>query len=246
MFVTDDRIIEIIKITSIDKLPSYEIISNIPRTKILKLVFVGNCRKELEKIGNRLKEELVGFQIGIHTTTPEIKICKLITDKEIEANQLFFEQCAKDYRNLAENLIFKLALKIKVVIYSKFPLLTFNPLKNTKAQIGQMDEWRYYLHGYHCGFENLKNKQEIEVPLVFGLEFGDLDPYFFTNFIKSTQEYFPLPLAIYEDYADGVQIIKKMLSLEKFERINSNIENHFGVVVKDRKKEFIEIYKPNK
>ena len=48
--------------------------------------------------------------------------------------------------------------------------------------------------------------QLIEVPLVFSLEFGDLDPYFFTKYIKSTSDYKPLPVEIYEDYADGVRI----------------------------------------
>ena len=77
---------------------------------------------------------------------------------------------------------------------------------------------------------------------MFGLEFGDLDPYFFTRFIKSTQNYFPLPIDIYDEYADGVRIIERMLALNKFERITSNIENHTGVVVNDRKKIHIEVY----
>ena len=89
---------------------------------------------------------------------------------------------------------------------------------------------------FHCGFENKKTGQIIEVPLVFGLEFGDLDPYFFTRFIKSTSKYIPLPVEIYEDYADGVRIIEKMIALGKFEKIISNIGNHYGIVVTDREK----------
>jgi hypothetical protein len=80
------------------------------------------------------------------------------------------------------------------------------------------------------------------VSLVFGLEFGDLDPYFFTRYIKSTPKYNPMPVEIFEDYADGVQINEKMISLGKFERIGSNVGNHYGVVVADRKEVEIKSY----
>lgn len=82
----------------------------------------------------------------------------------------------------------------------------------------------------------------IEVPLVFGQEFGDLDPYFFSKYIKSTPKYRPLPVDIFEDYQDGARINEKMLSLGKFERISSNVGNHYGIVVADRQKVEIKSY----
>ena len=82
----------------------------------------------------------------------------------------------------------------------------------------------------------------IEVPLVFGQEFGDLDPYFFSKFIKSTPKYKPLPVDIFEDYDDGARINEKMLSLGKFERISSNVGNHYEIVVADRQKVEIKSY----
>ncbi|MBC7388100.1 MAG: hypothetical protein H7329_02720 [Opitutaceae bacterium] len=112
-----------------------------------------------------------------------------------------------------------------------------------KRQIGNVGNWKYFIHGFHCGFENNETRQIIEVPLVFGLEFGDLDPYFFTRFIKSTPNYQPLPVDIYVDYADGVRINEKMISLGKFERINSNVGNHYGIVVTDRQKVEIKSHK---
>jgi hypothetical protein len=238
-----NRITETITITSIDQIPLIETIQKTPREKILSLHFEGAIEQERDYIGNKLKNNLIGFQVRLPHFEPEINICKLITDEEIELNQSFFEHCAKDYRALSERLIVKLAHKLKVKIDPDFPLLSFNPLKTSKKQIGEVEEWKYFLHGYHCGFRNKKSGQLIEVPLVFGLEFGDLDPYFFTKFIKSTKEYHPLPVFIYEDYEDGIQINRKMLSLGIFEKINSNIENHFGIVVKDRKKINVDVYK---
>lgn len=223
-------------------MPTLKSIRTIPRERTLKLVFDGKLNNQREKIGENLKKELIGFQVGIDTIEPEINIAKLITDKEIEGNQDFFEDCAKDYRKLGEELLFKLVDKLNLKLNNDFPLDTFNALKQDKRQIGEIADWKYFIHGFHCGFENKKTRQVIEVPLVFGLEFGDLDPCFFTKYIKSTPKYIPLPVEIYEDYSDGVRVNEKMISLGKFERISSNVENHFGIVIADREKLEIKSY----
>lgn len=237
-----DRITDIITIHSIEQIPTIQVIKKIPRNRILKIVFEEEVQNERESIGQQMKKELVGFQVGIHTIDSEINIRKLITEQEIEDNQDFFEQCAKDYRQLGEELFFRLVKELELELNTDFPLQTFNGLKNGKRSNGKMEEWNYHVHGFHCGFENIKTYQNIEVPLVFGLEFGDLDPYFFTNYIKSTPKYNPLPVDIFEDYADGARIIEKMISIGKFEKINSNVGEKYGVVVKDRKKVEIKSY----
>jgi hypothetical protein len=237
------RTTKILKIESVDQIPTIDSIKAIPREVSLKLVFGETIQKQREIIGGNLKNELEGFQVSIHMTEPQINISKLITDLEIEENQDFFEKCAKDYRHLGKKLIFELADKLNVRINPEFPLETFNEFKGNKKETGKLDSWKYYIHGFHCGFENIMTGQLIEVSLVFGLEFGDIDPFFFSQFIKSTPKYRPLPIDIFEDYADGKKINEKMISLGKFERINSNIENHYGVVVTDRSKVEINEFK---
>jgi hypothetical protein len=233
---------DIITINSIGQIPTLETIRKIPRDRVLKLVFENGVQDKRELVGQNFKKELPDFQIAIHTIEPEINIAKLLSDKEIEENQDFFEQCAKDYRQLSEILLYKLVDSLDLNLNKNFPMQTFNKLKGNKRQAGKVENWRYYVHGFHCGFENTKTGQLIEVPLIFGLEFGDLDPYFFSRFIKTTPKYKPLPVEIYEDYADGVRINEKMISLGKFERINSNVENHYGIVVADRQKVEINLY----
>ncbi|WP_185155988.1 DUF6896 domain-containing protein [Fulvivirga kasyanovii] len=231
-----DRKTDIIPIRTLEQVPSLESISAIPRESTLKLVFMSGLDDQREEIGKNLKMRLTGFQVGVHTIKPEINIAKLITDKEIEDNQSFFIECAKDYRLLGEELVFMLVHKLGINLNKSFPIETFNELKQDHRQSGKVGNWRYFVHGFHCGFKNIKTNQEIEVPLVFGPEFGELDPYFFTRYIKSTPKYNPLPVEIYEDYADGVRINEKMLKLGKFERIKSNVGDHYGIVVVDRGK----------
>jgi hypothetical protein len=228
-----DTTTEICTINSVEQIPALETIREIPQQKTLKLIFDPTIQKHREKICEMLKKELRGFMVDIHTKKPEITIAKLFTDKEIEDNQDFFLKCAKDYRKLSIELIYKLADKLKVSINPDNPLLTFKPFQTDKKSSGEMDNWRYNFHGFHCGFQNIETGQEIEVSLVFGLEFGVLDPYFFSLFITSTPEYQPLPIAIYEDYPDGDRIIEKMLSLRKFEKIYSKTEDGYRAVVAD-------------
>lgn len=237
-----NRTTDIITINSVEQIPTFKIIQAIPRERILKLVFEKGVQNQKEAVGQNLKNELLGFQVGIHSIESEINIAKLISDKEIEDNQDFFEQCAKDYRQLGEKLLFKLIDKLDLKLNEEFPMETFNELQRDKRQMGKVEDWKYFVHGFHCGFENTKTGQLIEVSLVFGREFGALDPYFFSKFIKSTSKYKPLPVAIFEDYADGVRINEKMISLGKFERISSNVGNHYGTVVTDRQKVEIKSY----
>ena len=79
-----------------------------------------------------------------------------------------------------------------------------------------------------------KAKQEIEVPIAFGLEFGALDPYFFSNYIKSTAQYQPLPVDIYDDYLDGRRIIERLTTTGVLEKINATLPNYFGTVPTNR------------
>ena len=237
---------EIIKLRTIDQFPSIDYIKNIPRNKKLKIVFSESINYLRVNIGTKLKEELPDFQIAIHNIEPEINITKLITVEEIIAFKKFFEKCAKDYRNLGEKLIIDLIRKKKIRLDPEFPFLTFFKMKSKKHHKGKINDWNYFFHGYHCHFKNIKTNQEIEVPIIFGMEFGDLDPYFFSCYIKSNQDYLPLPVSINEDYADGERIIDVMLNLNLFERINSNIEHHSGVVVRDRNKIEVKVYNPEK
>lgn len=240
-----ERTIQSITVTSSDEFPSLDDIAGISRQIKLKIVFEESISHLRKSYGEDLEKLLPGFQIAIHNTEHEINICKLITNEEIEENQLFFLQCAKDYRNLGTALIHRFAEAKKIKLNADFPFLTLNKFKcSRRNHSGKVDDWDYFFHGYHCGFQNRKTKQKIEVPYMFGMEFGDLDPYFFSIFIKSTSEYQPLPVDIYDDFEDGRKILDVMLSLGHLEKIYSNIENHSGIVVKDRDKIDIKVYNP--
>ena len=133
----------------------------------------------------------------------------MLNEQKILAHIVFFQKCEMDYKTLAEKLIKELANQLKVEIDYEFPLRTFKPFY-TSAQGGLMNEWYYFFHGHHCLFKNLITQQKIEVSLVNGKNFGTLDSLFFMEYILSSAEYHPLPVAILEPYQDGIKIIESI------------------------------------
>ena len=105
-----------------------------------------------------------------------------------------------------------------------------------------MGEWKYFFHGFHCAFTNNETKQYIEVPLTYGEEYGELDPYFFSKFIKSTLKFHPLPIKIYNDFSDGLRILTVMEKIGKFEKVKSNLKGKEGFILKNRVKKKINVY----
>jgi hypothetical protein len=71
---------------------------------------------------------------------------------------------------------------------------------------------------------------------MFGDDYGDLDPYFFSNYITSTPQYKPLPIELHEPHYDGKRILNKMLESGKLERVQGNWPEVIGTIVTDRKK----------
>ena len=148
-----DRTIETITCDTIASLPSIDQILAMPRDKSLRVIFSSSLQPLRERVGAEWKEKLPGFLVGIHITSPEIVVRKLITEQEIEAHAVFFEQCAGDYRKLATHLIYGLATRFKETIDTENAMHTFRKYKQGR-QGGMMSGWKYFFHGAHCRFTN--------------------------------------------------------------------------------------------
>ncbi len=217
-------------------IPSVERIKQLSRHQRMKVLFSNEIVHDRESIGDKWKKELKNFLIGIPTRLPEISITRLISVEEIIDHNEFFEEYAKDYGMLAKKLITQLAQQLQVEIIPDDPdelICNLMHIQST-TKIFSMDKWRYFVHGYHCRFKHTITGQEIEVPLRYGNNFGALDPYFFTRYINSTPDYYPLPVAIYEDFHDGVRILEIMEKIGKFEKVEGVFKGCYGSIVKDR------------
>lgn len=231
-----------IEVANINDFPSIEEIQGIERGLKLRINLSSSAQRHQEEKSEELKSALPNFLIGAHTNGYEINVTKLITEVEITQHKDFFERCAKEYGLLGEKLIREFMVENNIPDHDGFPLKKMNGYFGNKNHVprGQMGEWHYFFHGYHCRFRNEKTAQSIEVPLTYGEEFGQLDPYFFSIFIRTTPEFQPLPIPIYDDFHDGIRILETMYKLGKLERINSNLPERSGYIVKDRIKKEVQ------
>lgn len=230
-----ERIEETLDCNSIRDIPSPEWLKSLSRHRRLTIIFDDEIAHQRESIAAAWRSQLPGFLIGDHVQKPHIYVAKLITREEVIQHQLFFEQCARDYRALATALIYQIAAQFKKIINPLAPYQSLDPYKRRKAS-GNIGDWQYGFHGgimnCHCRFEHKHTRQDIQASLSYGPEFGVLDPYFFTNYIKSTSSYAPLPVAIYDNFHDGVVILNTMMALCKMERITNAFEME-GYVLTD-------------
>jgi hypothetical protein len=96
-----------------------------------------------------------------------------------------------NYKAIAEVLIEKLITetdqpeKEKINLGHYYEIQDADFLNGQKALSG---DWSFFVHGEHCMFENLRSGQILEVSLGNKESIGNLDPYFFYNFLKTTVE----------------------------------------------------------
>jgi hypothetical protein len=115
---------------------------------------------------------------------------------------------------LAEQLINKLLCETDQPEKTAIAQGQYHEIRNADLLSGQTTlsgNWWYDVHGAHCLFQNTVTGQMLEVSLGNESSPGNLDPYFFHQFLRSTESlrhlaaHFPRPfadmLAFFEELA---------------------------------------------
>jgi hypothetical protein len=75
-------------------------------------------------------------------------------------------------------------------------------------QQGRLDDWGYDFHGSECCFTGRRTGQVVDVQLGFGPEFGVLDPYFLSRFIRTTPAHGEAARLLRDDYHDACRVLE--------------------------------------
>ncbi|HZT41423.1 MAG TPA: hypothetical protein VFA07_04510 [Chthonomonadaceae bacterium] len=132
--------------------------------------------------------DLHAFMSGSATHGPtRITIKKRIAEPVVLEKAEALTEAASRFRRTAWDLMGRLAAQLDS------PLEAFSSdasywHRAGYAQTGEIDGgWKYFFHGYECGFGSRVTGQVIEVRMGFEGEFGVLDPWFFYQFLESTR-----------------------------------------------------------
>lgn len=89
-----------------------------------------------------------------------------------------------------------------------------------EQQIGVLEGgWRYFFHGFECGFSNQHSGQHLDI--VFGYEnkWGVLDAFFFEQFVKSTPAHNAVAALFQRSFADACRTLDVLESKGYFIRV---------------------------
>ena len=130
------------------------------------------------------------------------------------------------YTTIAQKLISKLILETDQPEKNKINEGHYYEIQNTDLLHGHQilsDNWLFDVHGEHCMFKNLTTGQTLEVSLGDKESIRNLDPYFFYNFIETTDcfrhlvKYFSNPFRDMAIFFEEMERQKKMIHIERVE-----------------------------
>ncbi|MGN7413928.1 DUF6896 domain-containing protein [Paenibacillus sp. SAF-068] len=95
------------------------------------------------------------------------------------------------YEKIARQLINQLILETDqsdrtAILAGAYDMLTNADVIHEGEEL--TGNWYFDVHGEHCMFKNTETGQTLEVALGSPADVGNMDPYFFYNFIKTTPE----------------------------------------------------------
>ncbi|MGV2881195.1 DUF6896 domain-containing protein [Paenibacillus taichungensis] len=117
------------------------------------------------------------------------------------------------YKRIAQELIDKLISETSQAEKSEIIDGAYHLLSNEEVVNGEeylSGNWHFDVHGEHCMFENAETGQTLEVSLGSKNDVGNMDPYFFYNFLKSTANYEHLIAYFENPFGDMLNLFERL------------------------------------
>ncbi|CAM3012667.1 hypothetical protein HP548_26935 [Paenibacillus taichungensis] len=122
-------------------------------------------------------------------------------------------EAMETYKRVAQELIDKLISETSQAEKSEIIDGAYHLLSNEEVLNGEeylSGNWHFDVHGEHCMFENAETGQTLEVSLGSKNDVGNMDPYFFYNFLKSTANYEHLIAYFENPFGDMLNLFERL------------------------------------
>lgn len=117
------------------------------------------------------------------------------------------------YKRIARQLIDQLILETDQPDREEILAGAYHLLSNADVIHGEeklTGNWYFDVHGEHCMFKNTETGQTLEVFLGSPADVGNMDPYFFYNFIKTTPELAHLTSYFENPFKDMLDLFERL------------------------------------
>ncbi|WP_264551602.1 DUF6896 domain-containing protein [Flavobacterium sp. N2038] len=133
---------------------------------------------------------------------------------KLEANEVNQLLTAMDtFKTIAEELIDKLVNETDQPEKDKIIAGHYYEIENADVLNGSetlSDNWSFDVHGEHCMFKNLTTGQTLEVSLGNRESVGNIDPYFFYEFLKTTKDFCHLTRYFENPFRDVLSFLEEL------------------------------------
>lgn len=117
------------------------------------------------------------------------------------------------FKAIAEELINKLINETDQLEKDKIIAGHYYEIENADILNGNetlSDNWYFDVHGEHCMFKNLTTEQTLEVSLGNRESVGNIDPYFFYEFLKTTKDFYHLTRYFEKPFQDVLFFLEEL------------------------------------
>ena len=119
-----------------------------------------------------------------------VRFRRILTRDEIISHADELMRAAREFTDLANDLCAQLAAKVGISTTQLSLCGQYLPPEKRTEQIGFLTpDWRYFFHGFECGFEHRQSGQHLDVIFGFRDEFGVIEAWFWQMFIESTPRF---------------------------------------------------------
>ncbi len=157
-----------------------------------------------------------------------------ISTKTVLDNLNKFYKCIELFDKTAHSLMNLMAETFDINLNNSSEIYDLKRNRSDK-QRGQInDEWKYHFHGKGCSFTNSKTEQFLDVQIINGLEYGQLDTYYLMKFIQTTDSLKEMSL-ILNDESNNMRKVIEILWMNDYLTELPNGTNNELIINRNKK-----------
>ena len=162
-----------------------------------------------------LQKELPDYVVSEIKWMNKLYIVPSISTKTVLENLNRFYKCIELFDKTAHYLMNLMADTFNIDLNNSSELYDLKRNRSDKQRGNINDEWKYHFHGKGCSFTNIKTEQFLDVQIINGIEFGELDTYYLMKFIQTTESLKEMSL-ILNDESNNMQKVIEILRMNDY------------------------------
>ncbi len=155
-----------------------------------------------------LQKELPVYVVSEIRWINNLYIGPSISTKTVLENLHGFYKCIEEFDKTAHYLMNLMADTFNINLNNSSELYDLKRNRSDKQRGTINSAWKYHFHGKGCSFTNSITEQFLDIQIVNGLEFGELDTYYLMKFIQTTESLKEMSIVLNNEFNNMRKVIE--------------------------------------